>query len=69
MNRNEAFMVEFDEAMMTDDEPGHKKARRIISMYDNSSAEIQDIIDDVFITLCGYSVKTLKDMADKGGNL
>jgi len=52
-----------EDAFKTDDEPTHKKGDRIISIYDGASAEIQDVIDDVFITLCGYSVSTLKSMA------
>jgi len=45
--------------MLTDDEPTCKKSDRLERTYMNASESEQKIIDDVFITICGYSLNTL----------
>ena len=45
--------------MRTDDECIDKKSKRLERTYLNSSNEEQKLIDDIFITICGYSLKTL----------
>jgi hypothetical protein len=49
----------FSEAFRTDDDSIVKKGRYLIAMYDSASDDHKYIIDDVLITLCGYSFETL----------
>jgi hypothetical protein len=45
--------------MSTDDEPNDKKSDRLKRTYINASESEKKLIDDVFITICGYSLNTL----------
>lgn len=54
-------MDEFLSAYETDDESHVKKARRLENTYKVSSKEDRFVIDNIFITLCGYSLRTLLD--------
>lgn len=48
--------------MITDDYNTSKSSHRILETYDNADSETKDIIDDILISLCGYSMPTLIDM-------
>ncbi len=54
------FWTEFQNALETDDEPIDKKGVRLLNKFEELGSEEKDIINDVFISLCGYSVTTLK---------
>ncbi len=56
-----AFSESFTQAMMTDDEPQDKGSRKILMRYDSSTEERREVMDDVFISLCGYSIPTLRN--------
>ena len=45
--------------MSSDEECWTKKDRRLKHTYNNLSDHEKDIVDDMFITLCGWSFKTL----------
>lgn len=49
------------EAIMTDD---YDKSPELYHKFLNYSPDIQKIIDDFFVTLCGYSLTSLADFAD-----
>ena len=53
------FMDNFAEAFRTDDESYINKGKRLIMKYENSTEEEKEFMDDVMITLCGYSMPTL----------
>lgn len=40
-----------------------KESARIVKKYNNADEKGKELIDDVFISLCGYSLKTLIDKA------
>jgi hypothetical protein len=40
-----------------------KESVRIVQKYNNADEKCKELIDDVFISLCGYSLKTLIDKA------
>ena len=52
-----------DEAMQADilegNEDSEKKSDKLLGRYQGADAETKLILDDVFITLTGYSLKTL----------
>ena len=48
--------------MQTDDENTTKQSWRIIRTYEKASNEQKDLVDDILISLCGWSVPTLIDM-------
>lgn len=45
--------------MASEDSPSHSYNRRIKTAYEESSVVTQIVIDDIFISLCGYSLKTI----------
>ncbi len=49
----------FNKAYRTDDESALKKGDRLKRTLENASDENKELIDDIFITLCGYSLTTL----------
>jgi hypothetical protein len=55
----------FDTEVQTDDEPFDKRDRRLLWIWRKANKEQQAIIDDVLITLCGWSFNTLRKMARK----
>ena len=54
----ENLFERFEEEIRTDDECTDKKSRRLKSTYATLSSNEKDIVDDMFITLCGWSLKT-----------
>lgn len=57
----EALIEVIQEQMATDDEPCTKKVRHLLVSYNAH----KEIIDDFMISLCGWSMTTLIDMAKK----
>jgi hypothetical protein len=53
----------FDTEVQTDDEPFDKRDRRLLWIWKKANKEQRAIIDDVLITLCGWSFNTLRKMA------
>lgn len=48
--------------MMTDDSASPKfVSERLLATYESATAEQKDFMNDIFITLTGYSFGTLKD--------
>lgn len=50
------------EEMITDDEDTPKQSWKIIELYDESNIHEKELIDEVFITLCGWSIPALEEM-------
>lgn len=53
----------FDTEVQTDDEPFDKRDYRLLRIWRKANKEQRAIIDDVLITLCGWSFDTLRKMA------
>lgn len=53
----------FDREVQTDDESFDKRDRQLLRIWKDSNKEQRAIIDDVLITLCGWSFDTLRKMA------
>ena len=49
------FFITLSEEMASDDEPSRKKFRRLMDAYE----EYPEIVDDIMMTLCGWTVGTL----------
>lgn len=47
------------ELMENDDAPTGKQSEYINSIYENANDIQQGLIDDTFIALCGYSLKSI----------
>lgn len=61
-----AFGDVFTEAYMTDEEEPKRTFKRIFKQYIEGSHDVRFIINDIFLSLCGYSINTLLDMSQKG---
>lgn len=59
MITGEELFIKFQDALNTDDEPMNKKGNRLINTYNGADNNGKKIIDDIFITLCGWSLETL----------
>lgn len=55
----EDLMNVFHTQYETDEESFEKKGARLMSTYINADDNGKALIDDIFITLCGYSLKSL----------
>ncbi len=55
----------FDAEVQTDDEPYDRRDRRLLLIWEKANKKQRAIIDDVLITLCGWSFDTLRKMARK----
>ena len=55
----ESLMEVIHEQLATDEEPCDKKVRHLLASYNDN----KDVIDDFMISLCGWSMSTLIDMA------
>ena len=55
----------FDSEILTDDEPYDRRDHRLLLIWGKANKEQRAIIDDVLITLCGWSFDTLRKMARK----
>jgi len=64
-NNPETLIEAFDRAYESDTEPWEKKGRRIFSTYDQADPKQKELINDIFISLCGYSLDTLLDARDE----
>jgi hypothetical protein len=47
------------EEIATDDDNPARNTERIIAAYESASTEIRAVVDDIFTSLCGYSLQTL----------
>ena len=56
----EGIVEAIENSMATDDEPNSKKGRRLMVTYDAATDGEKAIVDDIFITLCGFSLKTIR---------
>jgi hypothetical protein len=43
----------------SDEEDTEKSSTRIAQAYDAADPACKEVIDDIFISLCGYSLKTI----------
>lgn len=56
-------LIDFiEEQMMTDDEDRYEQSVYLAVLYEKASQQDKELIDKVFIYLCGYSLNTLLDM-------
>ena len=55
----------FDAEVQTDDEPYERRDYRLLLIWKKANKEQRAIIDDVLITLCGWSFDTLRKMAQE----
>ena len=53
----------FDNEIQTDDEPFENRDRQLLRIWKSANKEQRAIINDVLITLCGWSFDTLQKMA------
>lgn len=53
------LVEEFTEAFMTDDESPKKIGNVLLNIYERSDEKEMELIDYVFIALCGWSLTTL----------
>lgn len=47
------------EAISTDDDNPRRNTERIIDAYEGASKEQRALVDDIFTSLCGWSLETL----------
>lgn len=59
----EAIGEIFFEEVMSDEESFDKKGYNLKALYESVDRSQQEIIDDVLITLCGWSYETLLEKA------
>jgi hypothetical protein len=52
-----------EQEMQNDDEPSYKKSQRLMDTYERADASGKAYIDDVFMTLTGWSFPTLMKKA------
>lgn len=57
------FMDVFHEAYTTDDEPDDKQENRLVDLYRESNKQEKQLMNDIFITITGYSFETLCETA------
>lgn len=57
----------FEQEMNTDDVSYEKKSAELKEMYENASLEQSKVLNEVFITLCGWSLGTLIQQVNKAG--
>ena len=48
-----------EDLMSTDDVNRNNQSKRLIAEYKSATEEEKKKVDDIFICLCGYSIKTL----------
>ena len=56
---SENLIEKITRLIMTDDANGDKESNRIIQTYQNANDVQKALIDDIFISLCGFSLNTL----------
>jgi hypothetical protein len=57
------IVVTLYEYFSTDDEPARRKGYSLRRKYEDASETEKEIIDDLMITICGYSLKTIIEEA------
>lgn len=58
-DKYEALIRHLEWAMHTDDETFDNKGRKLVEIYTEADAEEKELIDNVLIAVCGFSLKTL----------
>ena len=46
-------------ALLTDDNSTIKNSNKLLSKYEKMTKEQKELVNDLFITICGYSLNTL----------
>lgn len=59
------IVTQIQEAMASDDDDQSDRLRR---QYEEASPEHKAVLDEAFISLCGWSLKTLIERDDDGGD-
>lgn len=59
------FGEQFAEAYTTDEQSPERTFKRIFKQYIEGSHEIRFIINDIFLTLCGFEINTLLNQASE----
>jgi hypothetical protein len=55
-----ALIDRIEELILSDDEyPRDDQSDRLIDEYEKASPESKEVIDNIFICLCGYSLKSI----------
>lgn len=49
--------------MFSDDSAGAKENLRLQSAYEDADTKTKAVVDDIFISLCGYSLQSLIEQA------
>ena len=57
--KNEAIMQRFVDNFFSDDESFRKKGKKLVERHTHATKKEREIINDIFITLCGYSLTTI----------
>ncbi len=63
--RGGGLFTRFHDALMDDDEPWERKGDRLLWSYERADDKGKALIDDIFITLCGWRLKTLIETTQK----
>ena len=53
----EDFFITFSDEFASDDEPSHKKFRRLMDAYEKDP----QFVDDILMTLCGWKMESLAE--------
>lgn len=64
MTKNEQLIQKIYDDFQEDDESAEKKGARLRRTYKNASKSQRQMIDDIFITLTGWSLKTQIETVD-----
>ena len=58
-----------EEAMLSDDEDRAKQSSLLLDTYQNASPQVQAVINECLIYICGWSIESLlQQVRDSGGN-
>jgi len=63
----ENIIEHLEHQMRTDDECSTKKSGRIKRMYVNASENQKKLMDEIFITICGWSLDTIIQETNNAG--
>jgi hypothetical protein len=51
------------ESMQSDQYSHYNQSKRLVNKYKSATPQEKELIDDILITICGYSMPTLIEMA------
>lgn len=60
-----SLYLEIFDAMQSDDESHERISDRLVAQWERSTPQEKAIIDNVLITLCGWSFETLQKTANQ----